>query len=121
MLFCVTAYAKPHGQGFNNYDDKVTIVFTDDDAKKWIFRYRCEVYSYLEWRRISGNFGQDYGKNRGGDCSASVHILNFELFLQITKIVTKSTQEGTEISASALFFYVAGVEISKFLSKFAPF
>ena len=33
--------------------------------------------------------------------------------------MTKSTQEGTEISASALFFYVAGVEISKFLSKFA--
>lgn len=33
MLFCVTAYAKPHCQGFNNYDDKVTIVFTDDDAK----------------------------------------------------------------------------------------
>ena len=58
---------------------------------------------------------------KAGDCSVSVHILNFELFLQITKIVTKSTQEGTEISASALFFYVAGVEISKFLSKFAPF
>ena len=58
-------------------------------------------------------------KNRGGDCSVSVHILNFELFLQITKIVTKSTQEGTEISASALFFYVAGVEISGFLSTFA--
>ena len=56
---------------------------------------------------------------KAGDCSVSVHILNFELFLQITKIVTKSTQEGTEISASALFFYVAGVEIPKFLSKFA--
>ena len=41
---------------------------------------------------------------KAGDCSVSVHILNFELFLQITKIVTKSTQEGTEISASALFF-----------------
>lgn len=32
MLFCVTAYAKTHCQGFNNYDDKVTIVFTDDDT-----------------------------------------------------------------------------------------
>ena len=62
MLFCVTAYAKPHGQGFNNYDDKVTIVLPMMTQKKWIFRYRCEVYSYLEWRRISGNFGQDYGK-----------------------------------------------------------
>lgn len=30
MLFCVTAYAKPHCKGFNNYDDKVTIVFTDN-------------------------------------------------------------------------------------------
>ena len=28
LLFCVTAYAKPHCQGFNNYDDRVTIVFT---------------------------------------------------------------------------------------------
>ena len=26
----VAAYAKPHCQGFNNYDNKVTIVFTDD-------------------------------------------------------------------------------------------
>ena len=34
---------------------------------------------------------------KAGDGSVSVHILNFELFLQITKIVTKSTQEGTEI------------------------
>lgn len=29
-LICVVAYAKPHCQGFNNYDNKVTIVFTDD-------------------------------------------------------------------------------------------
>ena len=28
----VVANAKPHCQGFNNYDDKVTIVFTDDQA-----------------------------------------------------------------------------------------
>lgn len=27
-------YAKPHCQGFNNYDGKVTIVFTDEDAGK---------------------------------------------------------------------------------------
>lgn len=31
-LVCGTAYAKPHCQGFNNYDNKVTIVFTDDKA-----------------------------------------------------------------------------------------
>lgn len=28
----VAAYAKPHCQGFNNYDNKVTVIFTDDKA-----------------------------------------------------------------------------------------
>ena len=32
LLLSLTAYAKPHCQGFNNYDNKVTIVFTDDEA-----------------------------------------------------------------------------------------
>lgn len=31
-LVCGMAYAKPHCQGFNNCDNKVTIVFTDDKA-----------------------------------------------------------------------------------------
>lgn len=31
-LVCGMAYAKPHCQGFNNYDNKVTIVFTDYKA-----------------------------------------------------------------------------------------
>ena len=31
-LVCGIAYAKPHCQGFNNYDNKVSIVFTDDNA-----------------------------------------------------------------------------------------
>ena len=31
-LVCGIAYAKPHCQGFNNYDNKTTIVFTDDKA-----------------------------------------------------------------------------------------
>ena len=31
-LVCGIAYAEPHCQGFNNYDNKVTIVFTDDKA-----------------------------------------------------------------------------------------
>ena len=51
---------------------------------------------------------------KAGDCSVSVHILNFELFLQITKIVTKSTQEGTEISASALFFILPVLKSQNF-------
>ena len=29
---CMESDAKPHCQGFNNYDGKVTIVFADDDA-----------------------------------------------------------------------------------------
>lgn len=34
LIFFVslTVSAKPHCQGFNNYDNKVTIVFTDDKA-----------------------------------------------------------------------------------------
>ena len=32
LVLSLTAYAKPHCQGFNNYDNKVTIVFTDDKA-----------------------------------------------------------------------------------------
>ncbi len=31
-LVCGIACAKPHCQGFNNYANKVTIVFTDDKA-----------------------------------------------------------------------------------------
>ena len=31
-LVCGIAYAKPHCQGFNNNDNKTTIVFTDDKA-----------------------------------------------------------------------------------------
>lgn len=31
-LATIEAFAKPHCQGFNNYDDKITIVFTDDKA-----------------------------------------------------------------------------------------
>lgn len=31
-LVCGIAYAEPHCQGVNNYDNEVTIVFTDDKA-----------------------------------------------------------------------------------------
>ena len=37
LLFSValsmTAYAKPRCQGFNNYDNKISIVFRDDTAR----------------------------------------------------------------------------------------
>ncbi len=32
VVIGLAAYAKPHCLGFNNYDGKVTIVFTDDQA-----------------------------------------------------------------------------------------
>lgn len=32
VAISIVAYAKPHCQGFNNYDHKVTIVFRDDEA-----------------------------------------------------------------------------------------
>lgn len=34
LLLGIALSAKPHCQGFNNYDDKVTIVFTDDNVGK---------------------------------------------------------------------------------------
>lgn len=34
LIMSVTAFAKPHCQSFNNYDDKVTVVFSDDKAGK---------------------------------------------------------------------------------------
>ena len=33
-LLSITTNAKPHCQGFNNYDNKVTIVFSDDATEK---------------------------------------------------------------------------------------
>ncbi len=37
VLICMAANAKPHCQSFNNYNDKVTIVFTDDNAGEKYF------------------------------------------------------------------------------------
>lgn len=34
LAISLVAYAKPKCQGFNNYNDKVTIVFTDEAAGK---------------------------------------------------------------------------------------
>ena len=44
--------AKPQCQGFNNYDDKVTIVFTDDNAG--------ERYTVSDVRLIPTWRGQEY-------------------------------------------------------------
>ena len=47
IVFSLSVYAKPHCQGFNNYDGKVTIVFTDDKAGE---RYNvCDVKLIPSW------------------------------------------------------------------------
>lgn len=52
VIFSITAVAKPKCQGFNNYDDKVTIVFTDVNAGE---RYTVsDVKLIPKWR------GQEY-------------------------------------------------------------
>lgn len=49
-LICGMAYAKPHCQGFNNYDSKITIVFTDDKASS---RYEVTDVKLV-------NYGKEY-------------------------------------------------------------
>ena len=44
MLCAAIAYAKPHCMGFNNYDNKVTIVFSDDKA--------CKVYKVSDVKLV---------------------------------------------------------------------
>lgn len=48
----LAANAKPHCQGFNNYDDKVTIVFTDDQAR--------ERYTLTDVKLIPSWKGKEY-------------------------------------------------------------
>lgn len=51
-LVCGITYAKPHCQGFNNYDNKVTIVFTDDKAG--------DRYTVSDVRLIPFGKGKEY-------------------------------------------------------------
>ena len=51
-LVCGIAYAKPHCQNFNNYDNKVTIVFTDDKAGN--------TYSVSDVKLIPSWKGKEY-------------------------------------------------------------
>ena len=51
-LVCGIAYAKPHCQGFNNYDNKVTVVFTDDNAG--------DRYSVSDVKLIPSWKGEEY-------------------------------------------------------------
>lgn len=50
VLCAIAAYAKPHCQGFNNYNDKVTIVFTDENAGK--------TYSVSDAKLVT--YGKEY-------------------------------------------------------------
>ncbi len=52
LLFSLVVNAKPQCQGFNNYNDKVTIVFTDDNAG--------EQYTVTDVKLIPTWRGQEY-------------------------------------------------------------
>jgi hypothetical protein len=52
LLLSLAVNAKPHCQGFNNFDDKVTIVFTDDKAG--------EQYTVSEVKLIPTWRGHEY-------------------------------------------------------------
>ena len=54
VLLSVATYGKPHCRSFNNYDNKVTIVFTDDKAG--------DRYSVSDVRLIPSSMGFWRGK-----------------------------------------------------------
>lgn len=48
IVIGLTSYAKPHCQGFNNYGNKVTIVFTDDNANTQYNVTDIKLHTYGE-------------------------------------------------------------------------
>ena len=59
----LTVNAKPRCQGFNNYDNKVTIVFTDNQAKdKYTVSDVKLIPSSWSEKRISGNIRRSNSK-----------------------------------------------------------
>ena len=59
----ISAYAKPHCQSFNNYDDKVTIIFADESADN--------TYSVSDVKLIPSRNGKEYNAT-----SVSVSVNN---------------------------------------------
>lgn len=51
-LVCGKAYAKPHCKGFNNYNNRVSIIFTDDKAG--------DRYAVSDVRLIPSWKGEEY-------------------------------------------------------------
>lgn len=71
MIFAVVsiaAYAKPHCQSFNNYDDKVTIIFTDDNVG--------DKYSVTNVKLISSRFIPSWRGREYKATSVSVSVNN---------------------------------------------
>ena len=66
-LICIAislvAYAKPHCQSFNNYDDKVTIIFADESADN--------TYNVSDVKLIPSRNGKEYNAT-----SVSVSVNN---------------------------------------------
>ena len=59
----ISAYAKPHCQSFNNYDDKVTIIFADESADN--------TYKVSDVKLIPSRNGKEYNAT-----SVSVSVNN---------------------------------------------
>ena len=91
-LVCGIANAKPHCQSFNNYDNKVTIVFTDDKAGS--------LYSVSDVKLIPFRKGKEY---KATSVSVSVNngvatvILTFDHLTQFSnpKVELKINEKKT--------------------------
>ena len=64
----ITANAKPHCQGFNNYDNKVTIVFTDDNAGKRYSVSDVKLIPSLKGKEYKATSVETVLKKRRSDC-----------------------------------------------------
>ena len=63
IVISLVAYAKPHCQSFNNYDDKVTIIFADESADN--------TYKVSDVKLIPSRNGKEYNAT-----SVSVSVNN---------------------------------------------
>ena len=67
----ISAYAKPHCQSFNNYDDKVTIIFADESTDN--------TYNVSDVKLIPSRNGKEYNAT-----SVSVSVNNGVVTVTLT-------------------------------------
>ena len=70
-MAAIAAYAKPHCQSFNNYDDKVTIVFADESEG--------DTYNVSDVKLIPSCNGKEYDAT-----SVSVSVNNGRATVTLT-------------------------------------